>query len=243
MNNMKLWLLDKQQRKKYPKVYGVFGDLHIPYHKEGALEFLEKTFEENGVTDIICLGDLVDFISINSHGLNPKSPSQIEEFTITAKEVNRYKKAFPEMIYIVGNHETRIERFGLKQGIHPMFLKSVPELFQHPKGWKYVTEFIENGIRFIHGDGDGNSGRTPAYNVAKNTNYSTISGDKHTAQGVWYQRAFGDHVVFGCSTGCLVDSESVAFAYKKKPRLKDLYGCAIVYNSQHAKIVPFKDVR
>lgn len=98
-------------------LYAVFGDVHGPFESKENVELLLDVIEDLGA-DIVLNGDILDFYSINSYG--PKHPdvrsSLDDEFYWGETFLRDLRKRFPdrEIIWCLGNHEFRLERFVLK---------------------------------------------------------------------------------------------------------------------------------
>jgi predicted phosphodiesterase len=95
------------------KKLGVFGDVHIPYHDNTALEVMFKKFEEEKVDSIFINGDLLDFYQLSFHEKDPREVHFKGEIE-AGKEFLAYIRArFPDIpiYYITGNHENRFERY------------------------------------------------------------------------------------------------------------------------------------
>jgi len=95
------------------KRLGVFGDVHIPFHDNIALEAMFNKFEEENVDSILINGDLLDFYQLSFHEKDPRQVHFKEEIE-AGKEFLAYIRArFPDIpiYYITGNHENRFERY------------------------------------------------------------------------------------------------------------------------------------
>ena len=95
------------------KKLGVFGDVHIPYHDNTALEVMFKKFEEEKVDSIFINGDLLDFYQLSFHEKDPREVHFKGEIE-SGKEFLAYiRDRFPDIpiYYITGNHENRFERY------------------------------------------------------------------------------------------------------------------------------------
>lgn len=95
------------------KRLGVFGDVHIPFHDNIALEAMFNRFEEENVDSILINGDLLDFYQLSFHEKDPRQVHFKNEIE-AGKEFLAYIRArFPDIpiYYITGNHENRFERY------------------------------------------------------------------------------------------------------------------------------------
>ena len=95
------------------KRLGVFGDVHIPFHDNIALEAMFNKFEEENVDSILINGDLLDFYQLSFHEKDPRQVHFKDEIE-AGKEFLAYIRdrfAGIPIYYITGNHENRFERY------------------------------------------------------------------------------------------------------------------------------------
>ena len=95
------------------KKLGVFGDVHIPYHDNTALEVMFKKFEEEKVDSIFINGDLLDFYQLSFHEKDPREVHFKGEIEAGKEFLAYIRDRFPDIpiYYITGNHENRFERY------------------------------------------------------------------------------------------------------------------------------------
>jgi len=92
---------------------GVFGDVHIPYHDNLALETMFTKFEEEGVDSILINGDLLDFYQLSFHEKDPRMVHFKDEIEAGKEFLDYCRSRFANIpiYYITGNHENRFERY------------------------------------------------------------------------------------------------------------------------------------
>lgn len=135
----------------------VINDLHIPYHDKAAVEAVLLYGEKEKVNLIILLGDIIDFYQISSFVKNPKKQPIDFEITETKKFLSDLRKRFPEarIIYKVGNHEYRLDRYIIKNAASIYNL--IGDLLPTALGLKennieyYVDYFKIGFLYFLHG--------------------------------------------------------------------------------------------
>lgn len=95
------------------KKLGVFGDVHIPFHDNDALEVMFKKFEEEKVDSIFINGDLLDFYQLSFHEKDPRQVHFKGEIEAGKEFLAYIRSRFPDIpiYYITGNHENRFERY------------------------------------------------------------------------------------------------------------------------------------
>lgn len=125
-------------------LYGVFSDLHGPYVDMRAVTLAVDVFADQGITHLIINGDFLDFYTLNAYG--PKHPDVQENLETELQwgedTLKWLKKKLPdtEIIFILGNHEHRLERFILDKC--PMFYNLVSLHKQ--------LRLKELGIKWVH---------------------------------------------------------------------------------------------
>ena len=92
---------------------GVFGDVHIPFHDNTALETMFTKFEEEDVDSILINGDLLDFYQLSFHEKDPRVVHFKDEIEAGKEFLAYIRDRFPDIpiYYITGNHENRFERY------------------------------------------------------------------------------------------------------------------------------------
>lgn len=234
---LKIWKLSEAEKKNYPKVVGVIPDIHLPYEMNIALDFLENTFIDYGVSDIVFIGDLVDLHTVSNHGFDPNGDSPISEYQKTLDKMEIWTEKFPVAKYVMGNHDNRIQRVANQYGIPGEFVKSFRELFKIPDTWEIGDEFVIDKVNYSHGLKQG--GQYAAANTAKVNMMSSVIGHFHAQGGITYLNN-GQEIIFGLSTGALVDDDAVAFQYGKWNKYKSMAGCGIVISDKEAYFVPYR---
>ena len=95
------------------KKLGVFGDVHIPFHDNIALEAMFNKFEEENVDSILINGDLLDFYQLSFHEKDPRQVHFKDEIEAGKEFLAYIRNRFAgiPIYYITGNHENRFERY------------------------------------------------------------------------------------------------------------------------------------
>ena len=218
-----------------PRIIGVIPDTHIPFEHPGSIEFLKRTFEIFGVTDIIHIGDIVDQYAFSRFGKSPNAMGASEELEVTKKSLDDWKKAFPVMKICVGNHDSRLKKLALSMGIPPRVLLENEEFLEFPDTWEVAESFIIDDVLYKH---KGRSGVMPAFNHITKACRSVVLGHEHQKAGVTYIQ-LEDRRLFGLNVGCLTDdANSYAYDYAKENDSKPMYGCGIVVSSSEAYFIP-----
>lgn len=214
----------------------VFSDPHCPFDHPNFPYFLQDTAKKYKVGQVICLGDLIDNHAISRHGAEPCALGAYSELDLAIQRLKIYSALFPDVDYVVGNHDERINRQAASVGIGSRFIKDLHEVLELPDGWVCRgAEFIQDNVLYSHGVNWG--GKNGAINKAHAERMSVAIGHSHSFGGVQYSANSRD-TVFGINVGCGVNREAYAFAYGKYSKQKETLGCGIVFNNQSAIFIP-----
>lgn len=214
-------------RKRNPgEVVGVIGDTHIPYEHPGYLDFCQRIFDEQGVTRVIHIGDLLDHHALSFHDSEPSLRGAKGERVDARERLEPWFKAFKTVQVVRGNHDAIPSRQLKKLGIDPdVFMRPLADVYGFPSGWSEVDYVYSNGVLYHHGHTA--LGVNGFRNDARDRMCNTVTGHAHGNFGVSYTAT--DHrLVFGCAVGCGVNNSSMAFAYGKNFKLKQIVGCAVI---------------
>ena len=236
-NNVKYSTVDRAMRdskyksKKKPKgdVIGVIGDTHLPYEDGNYLQHCIDTFQREGVTHVVHIGDLFDNHALSFHDSEPSLKGAYGEYIDALERLEPWKEAFPQMIHINGNHDAIPARQLTKLGLDPnIYLRPVKDVYEFPSGWDTVDEVIIDGVLYHHGHTA--CGVNGFRNDAKNRMQNTVTGHAHGNFGVSYT-ASQHRLVWGMAVGCGIDNKKMAFAYGKHFKNKPILGCGVVKNN------------
>jgi len=202
------------------------SDLHAPYNHPLSLEFLKYCYKEFKPTKIVCLGDEVD-----QHGLStfPKESmlySPGHEYEAAMEFMQKLYKLFPEVMVCESNHTARPYRIAKAAGLPSIYMKDYRAIMQAPAGWEWKDRWEIDNVVYEHGEMCG-SGRNAAFTAAFQNRKSTVIGHIHSFGGVQYS-ANHHNQIFWANAGCLIDPESLAFAYGNKYRNKCTLGTVLV---------------
>lgn len=154
----------------------IMSDVHIPYHDKTAVEAavqFGRAFKPNVV---LLNGDIADFYGISRHDKDPRREMK-QEFDSVRQFLYWLRKCFPKarIIYKIGNHEDRMEKFLLKNA--PVFL-GVPE-FQVAD----LLKFSDMGIELVESLQLVRLGKLPVYHGHELP--QGMSSPVNPARGLW----------------------------------------------------------
>lgn len=205
----------------------VIADTHLPFEKDGYLEFCKRIEKQLNCTRVVHIGDLVDNHAISYHEHDPDGWSPAYEMTEVDKRLSKWFKAFPEVSLCRGNHDNLVDRKGKTVGLPNRCFKSFREMWKLPKGWKDDFSFIFDNVVYQH---SGSGGRYGHINTALSNRMSTVIGHLHSVAGVEYT-ANERGVIFGMCVGCGLDRHKYAFDYGRQFKNKPILGCGVVSNA------------
>lgn len=219
---------------------GVIPDLHAPGHLDHALEFVQDTFSDHKVEQIVSIGDIVDHHYISFHTSEVDAPNSRQEFRKAKKELRRWYKAFPEVYICKGNHDELPARQAKALGMDPeIFLKSLNQIYGMPKTWRWAEHFTMSDELWIeHGLGSG--GMYGCKNTALKKGCSYVQGHTHAHAAVFHiPLAFKK--MQAMNVGCLMDTEKYNARYGKQfYKVPMSHGCGIIHAPDELQFVPMK---
>lgn len=214
----------------------VFSDPHCPFDHPNFPYFLQAVAKKYKTGQTICLGDLIDNHTISRHNTEPCALGAYSELDLAIQRLKIYTALFPNVDYLIGNHDDRINRQAASVGIGSRFLRDLHDVLELPDGWICRGgEFIQDNVLYSHGVNWG--GKNGAINKAQAERMSVAIGHSHSFGGVQYSANSRD-TVFGINVGCGINREAYAFAYGKYAKQKETLGCGVVFNNQSAIFIP-----
>jgi hypothetical protein len=209
-------------------------DLHCPYMHPDAFDFLTDIKNKFKPDKIVCLGDEADFHGISFHPKHPSLKSPGDEHDAMLVAMKALYKIFPEVQVCVSNHTARPFRVAFNAGLPALYIRDYKEFMNAPKGWSWHNRIIIENVVYEHGEGV--SGRNGAWTAMTQNKKSTVIGHVHGFAGVSYSSGPFNQT-FAMNAGCLIDPDSLAFAYGEKYRNKATLGCGIVIDGIEAHFV------
>jgi hypothetical protein len=209
------------------------GDLHLPFTKEGYLEFCIEQQERFNCGTVIFSGDLVDFHAQSFHNPNPDGLSAKDELILAVQELQKWYKAFPQATCLLGNHDRIVARKLFSVGLSQRWMKPLEEVLEVPN-WKFVEQVIYNNVLYVHGEGGS------AIKKAQSELMSVCQGHLHTEGYVQFLNGGKN---FGMQVGCGIDFESYAFAYAQRGK-KPVLSCGVILGdgvNNSPILIPFHD--
>lgn len=208
----------------------VISDLQIPFHHPDAFDFLDALKKKYKPTEVVCIGDEVDFYAMSDFDHDPDAMSAGDEMRKALGILQDLYDMFPKAKSCISNHTDRPLRRAFKYGIPKAFLKSYKEFMEAPDDWGWRDYWVIDGVRYEHGDAL-TGGLSGVLNAACIQNQrSTVFGHFHSGAGIKYL-ASPESLMFSMNVGCLIDRHAYAFEYAAKGKAKPVIGTGIVQNA------------
>ena len=209
---------------------GIIGDTHLPYEKEGYLEFCQETFDAWDVDTIVHIGDMFDNHSLSFHDSEPNLHNVYGEYESAFERAKDWYTAFPTATLIMGNHDRIPARQLKKLGMEPtIFMKPFEELMGMPKGWTCEDSIVIDDVLYHHGETA--TGVNGFRKDCETRMRCTVSGHNHSNAGI-SATATDQELVWGMAVGCGVDHAHMAFAYGKHFAKKPIIACGVVIDGE-----------
>ena len=197
---------------KFSKSILVISDMHAPYGHPDTLPFLTACKAKFKPTEVICIGDEVDFHDLSFHDSDPDLDSAGVELEKAIKALIPIYKLFPKVTVVESNHGSMVLRKALTGSIPKKAIKPYNEILDAPKGWEWVFDTKLNTpigpVYFCHGK-SGAAGR-----LASQYGMSCVQGHYHEKSQITYIST-PERLMFDAHTGCLADDTSLALGYNK----------------------------
>lgn len=215
--------------------WGVMSDIHIPAHDDQAVGATLEYFKKHGIKKIILNGDIVDCYQVSDHLRDPTEPQLRAEFEALKMWLKfLVKNGFTEIVYKLGNHEERLERYLIQKAIS-LFnwevlsweaLISMDFISENKDGKYVVIDVVNNGLlknvtivqnkriikagslAIVHGHEFGRqqvfNPVNPARGYFMRAKSSVLGGDKHQTSE-HIESDINGKIIGAWSTGCLCD--------------------------------------
>lgn len=204
----------------------IIPDTQIPYHHPDTVGFLTAVAKEIRAEQVYHVGDEVDMQSLSRFARQPDLPESADEWRKSVKTLRQLQKIFPKVRCCYSNHTGRVFKRLQEVGIPSGWLKSLAEIYELP-GWQWAKSWqiptIYGSCTITHG-----LRKTGAFNRAKQTGTSHVSGHHHSLFGLQFFQTVEGGMRFGMNVGSLVNMKSLAFKYAEESLYESILGCGVV---------------
>jgi hypothetical protein len=207
----------------------VISDLHEPYSHPDSYDFLDAVRKKYKPNRVICIGDEVDHHALSFHDSDSDLPSAGDELEMAIERLSELYDMFPKVDVIDSNHGSMSLRKAKHHGIPIKYLKSIEEVLEAPDGWKWHRDLkikLPNGqvVYFHHGL------KKNCLAVAQQMGMNVVQGHYHTEFNIQYSSS-PSQLIWSMQVGCLVDDDSLAFAYNRTNLGRPIIGIGMIINS------------
>lgn len=218
-------ILTESHGKGKSEIVMVISDTQFPFEHADTFGFLSAVKKKYRPTQVVHIGDEMDFHALSEYDHDPDGDSAGEEFKKGMVKMKAIYKIFPRVKACISNHTARPYRKAYKYGIPTKFLRGYKDLLEAPEGWEWRDKWEIDGVIYEHGEGM--AGEYAHKHAALRNMQSTVMGHLHSNAGVEWA-ANPRHLVFGFAVGCLIDREAYAFKYGKFEKRKPIISVGIV---------------
>lgn len=210
----------------------IIPDLHSPYQHQDTLIFLSTVKAYIEPDRVINLGDETDKHGLSFHDSDPNLDSAGIELEKAKVFLHKLAELFPVMELCHSNHGSLLFRKAKAHGIPVQYLKTYRDVL-FPDGGGDGWSWHEN-IKITLPNGDKVLFRhEPQGGIivsAGHEGLNLVCGHLHSKFGVEYA-ASSERLYWAMQSGCLIDNESLAFAYGKNFKGKPIIGCSAIIGS------------
>lgn len=209
--------------------------MHEPYAHPDTIAFLKAVKKKYKPDKVVIGGDETDGHAISFHEHNPDLLSPGDELELAKQRLKPIFKLFPNADCLESNHGSLVYRKGVFHGIPRHVFKSYGEMLEAPKGWKWHADLTlkmsdGNLVYYCHGR------QSNGLKLSQSMGMSTVQFHFHEKFEVQY---WGNSIglFWSVISGCMIDNDSLAFAYNKLNLKRPVIGCSIILNG-HPKLLP-----
>ena len=194
-------------------------DTHAPYHDERAILLLEQVVNEWEPECIVVLGDWVDNLAVSGHERAKVQELNLKrEVALAATRLESLTRGTKERHFVMGNHETRLERFIAKKAPELDGLLDIADMLCLHR-WTSVTPYNETlklgKLNITHDVGK--AGQNAHRSAAQSYMASAIIGHTHRMAYDVIGRQAGPPVV-AAMFGWLGDYRKVEYLHRAEAK-------------------------
>lgn len=212
------------------------SDLHCPYHHPDAFFFLRELHKKYKFKRIIGLGDELDYHAMSFHQANPDLSSAGDELQRGREALWELWKMFPIIDWVESNHGSLAYRKALFHGVPRHLILDYRDAIFGEKakdgslyrpgmrgvGWNWYPHLVistgNQKCRVVHG---------LSISTRRNVEQAGMNSVQGHHHGIFEKVYHGtpEFLNWGMTIGCLIDDNSIAFAYNKNTIKRPVMGC------------------
>lgn len=216
----------------------IFGDLHLPFTKEGYVEYGTRLYDRWDCQHCFFIGDLFDQYAFSAWEKDPESWDGKTELEKSQKAFKKIKSYFPNAKLLEGNHDNRFIRTAVRNGVPKYLLRSYEEIYGIPETWQVAKSFLINdSILIEHGAA---SGDNATLERARDEAINVIQGHTHSYASIRYIKTDFRGQRWAMNVGCGVNDSHYSMAYAGNKKRKSTLGYGLIIDGDPIWL-PFKD--
>jgi hypothetical protein len=193
----------------------VAADFHVPFVSIKYLQKLLLEIDRLKPDKLVLAGDYMDFYGISKFDSAPTRADDLQYELTCGKEIfEKIRKVFDgEIVFIPGNHETRLQTFlsrGKNKSLFNLACLKIEELLNFSKYKITLSDLfyhLNDNFIITHGT---KCGQSPAQAEALSMGISGMSGHCHKSNK-FFRNYFGRSIEWH-STGCMCDIDKIDYA-------------------------------
>jgi hypothetical protein len=210
----------------------VCPDAHHPCVDQLAWQTFLAALREWKPDRLIIIGDFADCLSVSFH---PKDPArkvglkdEIDAVNQAADEVE--ETGVPEVDYLEGNHELRLQRYLWEKASELYGLVSIKDLLRiDRRGWNWIPYRESLTVGKLHFAHDvGRCGKHTASQSLADYGHSIVMGHSHRAATIYNGTVAGERQV-AMNVGTLIDIASVDYRHRAMAAREWQHGFGVIH--------------
>lgn len=206
----------------------VIPDQHAPYEHPDGLAFLSAVDDAFAPDLVVNLGDELDKHAMSFHDSDPNLDSAGPELERGKLFLRKLHALFPKMLICHSNHGSMLYRKAKAHGIPVQYLKKYRDVLFPETGcpgwsWRYGWTINTPLGKVLFKHQPSKSGLLDAAHNGMNL----VTGHLHGDFSIQYAASV-NRLYWHMSAGCLIDKDSLAFAYGKHTANKPVLGCGVI---------------
>lgn len=213
----------------------IISDTHFPYHHPDTFDFLLAIKTKYKPNTVVHIGDELDYHALSFHPSDPNLMSAGCELDKGLESIQKLQSIFPKLELLESNHGSMVYRKALHHGIPKQVLKSYRQILNVGNGWTWHMDLtlktsVGSDVFFHHSLGSN------ALRFSQQLGMNCVFGHHHNKFSIQHWTA-GKERKWGMFVGCLIDLDSMAFAYGKNNLAKPIIGCGLIIDGE-PKLAP-----
>lgn len=218
------------KQKQYNSIL-VIPDMHAPYQHQDTMRFLRAVRDAFSPDLVVNLGDELDHHALSFHDSDPNLDSAGMELERAKKVMHELHAEFPQMLICHSNHGSMHYRRSKAHGIPVQMIRKYRDILfpgGEGRGWSWAfgwrVDTAAGPVLFRHQSAN-------ILGDAAHEGANLMVGHSHGNYSVQYS-ASSHALYWGAYGGCLIDKDSMAFAYGKHTSKKPIVGCTVILDGK-----------